>query len=94
MEERVGVRGDSAITRLNLTEDELLAKLSSRLKMTAPGGSKEASSGGERVRGYGRGRGRGRGGGRDGSGRGKGAVGGDGKTVAHDECRYYGKKGH
>ncbi|KAG8082876.1 hypothetical protein GUJ93_ZPchr0014g46611 [Zizania palustris] len=92
--ERVGVRGDSAIARLNLTEDELLAKLSSRLKMTAPGGSKEASSGGERGRGYGRGCGRGRGGGRDGNGRSRGGAGGDDKTVAHDECRYCGKKGH
>ncbi|KAG8069683.1 hypothetical protein GUJ93_ZPchr0006g40762 [Zizania palustris] len=94
MEERVGVRGDSVIARLNLTEDELLAKLSSRLKMMAPGGSKEVSSSGERGRGNGRGRGCGRGRGRDGSGHDRGGAGGDGKTVAHDECRYCGKKGH
>jgi hypothetical protein len=88
-------------------EDELVARLSSRLKVCNGGGDrhKESSSGGGKH-GHGRGRGRGsssggRGGGRGGgdtdvrgggdAGRGNGEGNGG---VAKDECRYCGKKGH
>lgn len=90
--------GDS-LHKLNLTEDELVARLSSRLKLAGssnPGGSKEASSS---KRGRGRGCGRGAGG-RDGDGgghgnradggknssnggRGGGAAGRGGRDVSH-----------
>ena len=93
-EERLGggSSGDGdALAKLNLTEDELVARLSSRLKMTGNGGperSKEASSSGRKGRGRGRGRGRDRG------RRGGGNTSRDGQGVAGDECRYCGKKGH
>ena len=87
-----------------MTEDELVAWLSSRLKMTGNGGGdrhKESSSGsGKRGRGRGGGRGSssgGRGGGRgdgDTGDRGGGNAGRGNSGVAKDECRYCGKKGH
>jgi hypothetical protein len=65
-EERLGRSGDdSPIAKLNLTEDELVARLSSPLKMTGNGGSergKESFSRGKRGRDRGRGRGKGSGG--------------------------------
>jgi hypothetical protein len=60
-EERLNLSNSKAITSLNLTEDELVAQLSSWLKISGNGGSdcsKEASSSGSK-RGHGRGRGRG-----------------------------------
>ncbi|WVZ94772.1 hypothetical protein U9M48_040631 [Paspalum notatum var. saurae] len=96
-EERHGYNGNDTIAKLNLTEDELVARISSRLQLT--GGGSGSSSGVSSSGGSGstgsergkepasgkRGRGRGRGGGRSGH---------DGGTVAGNECRYYGKKGH
>jgi hypothetical protein len=37
LEERINLNGGSAITSLNLTEDELIAKISSRLKIIGGG---------------------------------------------------------
>jgi uncharacterized membrane protein YgcG len=103
-EERINRNQGKSVASLNLTEDELVAWLSSRLKMTGNGGSdrhKESSSGGDK-----RGRGRGGGHGSSSGGRGGGRGGGDtddrgggnaGRVnggVAKDECRYCGKKGH
>jgi hypothetical protein len=107
-EERMNRNQGKSVASLNLTEDELVALLSSRLRMTGNGGGdrhKESSSGdGKRGRGRGRGRGSssgGRGGGRGGGDtgdRGGGNAGrgnGEGNDgVAKDECRYCGKKGH
>jgi uncharacterized membrane protein YgcG len=103
-EERINRNQGKSVASLNLTEDELVARLSSRLKMMGNGGGdrhKESSSGGGK---HGRGRGGGRGsssGGRS-SGHGGGDTGdrGGGNTgrgnggVAKDEWRYCGKKGH
>jgi hypothetical protein len=75
------------IAGLNLTEDELIAKITSRLKFAGGGNTDQhkevSSSGGKRSRGHGR-------------GCRKGAGGHDrgGNTVAGDECRYCGKSGH
>jgi uncharacterized membrane protein YgcG len=60
-EERINRNQGKSVASLNLTEDELVVQLSSRLKMTGNGGSdrhKESSSGGGK---HGRGRGGGRG---------------------------------
>jgi hypothetical protein len=95
---------------LNQTEDELIARISSRLKVSGNGGSdklRESSSGG-RKRGRGRGKGHGSGsggrGGNENGGRGNMAAGGRGAgnagcggnsgDVARDECRYCGGIGH
>jgi hypothetical protein len=107
-EERINRNQGKSVASLNLTEDELVALLSSRLKITGNGGSdrhKESSSGGgKRGRGRGRGRGSssvdrsgGRGGGDTGDRGGGNAGRGNGEGnggVAKDECRYCGKKGH
>jgi hypothetical protein len=107
-EERINRNQGKSMASLNLTEDELVARLSSRLKMMGNGGGdrhKESSSGGGK-RGHGRGRGRGsssvgRGGGRGGGNTGDRGGGNAGRgnnegndDIAKDECRYYGKKGH
>jgi hypothetical protein len=106
-EERLNLSNSKAITSLNLTEDELVARLSSRLKISGNGGSdcsKEASSSGGK-RGHGRGRGCGSNiggctsnhsggdlGDHDGStGHGNAAGSSD---VAKDECQYCSKCGH
>jgi uncharacterized membrane protein YgcG len=107
-EERINRNQGKSVASLNLTEDELVARLSSHLKMTGNGGGdrhKESSSGGgKRGRGRGRGRGSssvGRGGGRGGGDTGDRCGGNAGRGngegnggVAKDECRYCGKKGH
>jgi hypothetical protein len=107
-EERINRNNGKSIASLNLTEDELVALLSSRLKTSGNGGGdrqKESSSGGGK-RGHGRGRGRGSSSGGRSSGRGGGNTGdrsggsagrgsGEGSSdVAKDQCRYCGKKGH
>jgi hypothetical protein len=107
-EERINRNNGKSIASLNLTEDELVARLSSRLKTSGNGGGdrqKESSSGGDK-RGRRRGRGRGSSSGGCGGGRGGGNTGdhsggstgrGSGKgssDVAKDQCRYCGKKGH
>jgi hypothetical protein len=107
-EERINRNNGKSIASLNLTEDELVARLSSHLKTSGNGGDdrqKESSSGGGK-RGRGRGRGRGSGSGGRGGGRGGGNTGdhsggsagrgsGEGSNdVAKDQCRYCGKKGH
>jgi hypothetical protein len=103
-EERINRNQGKSVASLNLTEDELVARLSSRLKMTGNGDGdrhKESSSGGgKRGRGRGGGRGSsssgrsgGRGGGDNGDRGGRNAGRGNG-GVAKDECRYCGKKGH
>jgi uncharacterized membrane protein YgcG len=107
-EERINRNNGKSIASLNLKEDELVARLSSRLKMSGNGSGdrqKESSSGGGK-RGRGRGRGRGSSSGGHGGGRGGGNTGdhrcesadrgsGEGSSdVAKDECRYCGKKGH
>jgi hypothetical protein len=104
MEEKMNRSEKDSLVRLSLTEDELVTRLSSRLKTSGlgnPESSKEASSSGKRGRGRGGGRGHGhgrRGGGRgavDGGGRTSGSSSrGEGAGVVGDECRYCGKKGH
>jgi hypothetical protein len=106
--ERINRNQGKSVASLNLTEDELVARLSLRLKMTGNGGGdrhKESSSGGGK-RGRGRGRGRGSTSGDRSGARGDGDTGdrgggnagrgnGEGNGgVAKDECRYCGKKGH
>jgi hypothetical protein len=107
-EERINRNNGKSIASLNLTEDELVAQLSSRLKTLGNSGGdrqKESSSGGgKRGRGRGRGRGSssgGRGGGRGGVNTGDRSGGsasrgsGEGSSdVTKDQCRYCGKKGH
>ena len=92
--------GGNNIVRLNLTEEELVARVSKKLQLS--GGSSNSGNPGSSGSEGGRGgsRGRGRGGGR-GSGRGGGAkkTGGDAGRerngyIAGDECRYCGHKGH
>jgi hypothetical protein len=105
-EERINRNQGKSVASLNLTKDELVARLSSRLKMSGNGSGdrhKESSSGGGK-RGCGKGRGSssgGHGGGRGGSdtddhgGRNAGRGNGEGNSgVAKDECLYCGKKGH
>jgi hypothetical protein len=96
------------VASLNLSEDELVARLSSRLKMSGNGGGDrhKVSSSGDGKRGRGRGRGCGSSSGGHGGGRGGGDTGdhgggnadrgnGEGNSgIAKDECRYCGKKGH
>ncbi|WVZ85161.1 hypothetical protein U9M48_032111 [Paspalum notatum var. saurae] len=103
-EERHGYNGNDSIAKLNLTEDERVARISSRLQLTGGGSGsnsgggttagssgagsergKESASGNKTGHGCGRGGGRGGGGGRSSH---------DGGTVAGNECRYCGKKGH
>jgi hypothetical protein len=95
-------RGDKeSLAKLNLMEDQLVARLSSRLKVAGTGSSESSkegssSSGGKHGRGHSRGcrnggHGGGDGGGRFGGGGGRGSSGGD---MAVDECRYCRKKGH
>jgi hypothetical protein len=99
-EERINRNNGKSIASLNLTEDELVARLSSCLKTSGNGGGdwqKESSSGGSK-----RGRGRGRGCGSSSGGRNGGRGGGNtgdrsgegGSDVVKDQCRYCGKKGH
>jgi hypothetical protein len=107
-EERINRNQGKSAASLNLTEDELVAWLSLRLKMSGNSGGdryKESSSGGGKC---GRGCGRGRGSSSDGSGGGRGGGdtddrgggntgcgNGEGNSgIAKDECRYCGKKGH
>jgi hypothetical protein len=95
-EERINRNQGKPVASLNLTEDELVARLSSRLKMTGNGGGdrhKECSSGGGGCGSSSGGRGGGGGGGDTGD-RGGGNAGRGSGSVAKDECRYCGKKGH
>jgi hypothetical protein len=107
-EERYGLTGGgTGLAQLNLTEDELVARLSKRLQINTDKGSGSSSgpSGGQQ-RGRGGGRG-GRGGSRqrssdvasrekkgEGGARGDGGVRSSGRDVARDECRYCGNRGH
>jgi hypothetical protein len=92
-EERLVQDKIDTLPRLNLTEDELIAKITSRLKIAGGSGSQKGSSSSGGKRGHGRGCGCGKNsGGRasnDGSNVGRG-----GNSAAGDECRYYGKRGH
>jgi hypothetical protein len=94
-EERINRNGGGTIASLHLTEDELIAKITSRLKIAGGGNTDQqkaaSSSGGN----HGRGRCRGRGKNSDGHGGGDGGnTGRGGNSVANDECRYCGKRGH
>jgi hypothetical protein len=87
-EERINRNAGKSIVSLNLAEDELVAQLSSHLKVSGNNGSdrsKEPSSSNNK---HGHGCGRGHG---SGIGHGGGVSSND---VATDECRYYSKKGH
>ena len=92
--------GGNNLARLNLTEEELVARVSKKLQLSGgpsnSGNSSSRGSGGGRSGSCGRGRGRGRGGG---CGGGAKKPGGDAGRecngdVASDECRYCGNKGH
>jgi len=100
-EERHGLSGvgNNGIAQLNLTEEELIARVSKKLLLS--GGSSSSGNSGSSGSGGGRGGGRGRGGGcgrgsrkkcGDGAARGVDARGGG--AVANDECKYCGNKGH
>jgi hypothetical protein len=108
-EERINCNGGNTVVALNLTEDELVAHLSSCLKVLGndrSDRSKEGSSSNNNKRGRRRGRGRGSSGhGAGGRGGGDNACGHGGETAGHggggtggdfagDECYYCGKKGH
>jgi hypothetical protein len=91
-EERHGLTGGGAsLAQLNLTEDELVARLSKRLQINTDKGSGSSSgSWGGQQRGHGGGCGKpGRGGGQKKGGEG---MRGGNSDVARDECRYYSKK--
>jgi hypothetical protein len=104
IEECHGYNGNNTIAKLNLTEDELVVRISSQLQLSS-GGSGSGSGGGssghnggagsergkEPGSGNKRSHGRGRSGKRDSGG---GRSGHDGGTVVGNECRYCGKKGH
>jgi hypothetical protein len=99
VEEKMNCGDKGSVARLNLTEDELVAQVSSRLKLTGSRNSESSKEGllnskRGRSRGHGRNSGcRGGGdiGGRANSSGGHGKGGGD---ITSDECRYYKKKGH
>jgi transposase InsO family protein len=107
-EERYGLTGGGAgIAQLNLTEDELVARVTKRLVLNSDKGSGSSSgSPGGQPRGHGGGRGErgaprqkgGEGGSRekrsDVGARGNGGARGGGRDVARDECRYCGTRGH
>jgi hypothetical protein len=93
-EERINRGGSSTITSLNLMEDELIAKITLRLKIAGGGNTnqqKEASSSGGKS---GRGRGHGCGKGVGGNSRGGGNADHGGNKVTGDECRYCRKRRH
>jgi len=97
-EERHDLSGTgNNIARLNLTEEELVARISKRLQIGG-GGDRGQSSGGSSGSRGGRGRGGGRGGGRGAGARKKGEGTGRGDNnsgdVASDQCRYCGNRGH
>jgi hypothetical protein len=91
-EERLARERSTALSRLNLTEEELISKISSRLKIGGDVGS--SSNWSSPVPGNHRGRGRGRERRRFTGRRGGGNDGRGGKALADDECRYCGKTGH
>jgi hypothetical protein len=104
-EEQINRIARKSVARLNLTEDELVLRMSSRLKVSSTGSadhSKEPPSTGNKC-GHRCGKGRGSGGrggnrgggdsggrGGEGADRGSGASGGE---VTMDECCYCGKHG-
>jgi hypothetical protein len=94
VEERLVQERGVVLLGLNLTEDELVSRITSRLKIAGNGGS--SSTGGSSAPGndQARGRGRGRGHGRNGGCHGGARSGRGGRTIANDECRYYGNTGH
>jgi hypothetical protein len=105
--ERINHHSSNTVASLILTENELVVRLSSRLKLSGNGEgnrSKESSSsGGKHGRGCGKGHGRNSGsrGGGHGSGEtsdrgnaGRGGGGGNIGDVARDECCYCGRRGN
>jgi hypothetical protein len=98
MVEKMNHDEKDSLAWLNLTEDELVVRLSSRLKMTGlgnPKSSKEASWSGKHCRGRGHGRSGSGCGAADGGGRAGGSSScGEGAGIAGDECWYCSKKGH
>jgi hypothetical protein len=103
MEERINLNGGNTAVILNLTKDELVARVSSRLKVLGNGGpdhTKEASSSNGK---HGCGRDKGCGSGGRGGNRGGGDTWDRGNNITRhggsndvmkDECRYCGKHGH
>jgi hypothetical protein len=94
VEEKMNRNDKGSVTTLNLTEDELVARISSRLKMTGfenSESSKVGSSGCKRRRGRGRGHSRNNGsrGSADTGGRTGGSGGRDngGGGITRDKCR-------
>ena len=90
----LGGGAGSSTARLNLTEEELVARVVSRLQLSgegASGGGRSPSSNWRRGHGGGLSQGGGSGGGS------KSSAGGSGKkkkVIASDECKYCGKLGH
>jgi hypothetical protein len=93
-EERLVQERGVVLPRLNLTADELVSRITSRLKITGNGGS--CSTGGSSVPGNDQARGRGCGHGRDRNGgrRGGARSGRHGRLIANGECHYCGNTGH
>jgi hypothetical protein len=103
LKERINCNDMNTVASLNLTDDELVTRVSSRLKVSGNGGPdrmKEASSSnGKHRSGHGKGHGSSGPGGNRGRGdtgnRGGGSTGHGGPgDIMKDECWYYGKHGH
>jgi hypothetical protein len=100
-EERINRSSGNTVVGLNLTEEELVTRLSSHLKVMSNGGSDNSkdspSSSSKRGRGHGSGGRSGNHGGSDFGDHGEGNIGRNGggsSDVARDECCYCGKRGH
>jgi hypothetical protein len=93
-EERLVKEHGVVASRLNLTEDELISKIASCLKVAGEGGSNNIKHPSLSGNAHGRGRSRGHGRGRNAGRRGGGNTGRGGRSIANDECRYYGITGH
>jgi hypothetical protein len=93
-EERLVKERGVVAPRLNLTEDELISKIASCLKVAGEGGSNNIKHPSLSGNAHGRGRSRGRGRGQNAGRRGGGNTGRGGRSIANDECRYCGITGH
>jgi hypothetical protein len=86
------------LPRLNLTEDKLISRITSCLKIVGNGGSSSTggalASGNDQAHGRSRRRRHGHGRGRNGGRHGEGRFGHGGHSITKDECRYCGNTGH
>jgi hypothetical protein len=97
VEEKMNHGDKVSVARLNLTEDELVVRVSSCLKMTRSENSEssmEGSSSGKHGRGHGKNSGECGGDDTSGHASSSGCRDNSGGDVLSDECRYCKKKGH